>query len=383
LALSSFGFAACGGSDSGGGNPEGGKQKTVGEQLCDEIASYVQKCGPATPCDSQMVADCAKVVGLLSESMLAKTRDCMKAGGAPTTCLSGSITGLTPSEAQKKFATTFCDKCTGGAVPSCEQLFFASGDQVPEKLKIAGKVILPLGDTLVSQLETECATASVFTCVPNFSTCAQGVLAKASLPTETAKCLLDTLISGSSSTTPSTCGDGGGSGGSGGTGAGGGGGTGNVSGGGGTGNSGGSGGTGNVSGGGGSGGADAGCQYDFVGGNCALIQSGISDCDSCVQSKCCTPFDSCMADQGCASFLECVETVCATATDLQKCASDNCAQCAGSNNSIDLYNAIPTCLSANCSSQCSSCHIGGSCLSNTDCCTDPTVKCISSICTQT
>ncbi len=58
-------------------------------------------------------------------------------------------------------------------------------------------MILPLGDGLVAQLETECATASALTCVANFSTCAQGVLAKNVVPTESAKCLLDTLINGS------------------------------------------------------------------------------------------------------------------------------------------------------------------------------------------
>ncbi len=241
---------ACGGDDSGGG---GGKSTpTPGEQLCQSVASYVSACGQATACDKAMVADCASVVDLLSEPYLNAVRSCIESGGSPAGCFASSLSGLTPSAAQKSFATTFCDQCAGGVVPGCEGVFFSASSTVPDELKLAGKLILPMSDSLVSALESECATANPLTCTAQFSSCFQQVVAKRAVPTETAKCLVDGLINGDSG--GGGCGDAGvgGSGGAGGSGATGG--SGGVGGSGATGASGGAGGSG-AGGSGGSGGA--------------------------------------------------------------------------------------------------------------------------------
>jgi hypothetical protein len=254
--------------------------------------------------------------------------------------LASSLTGLTPTEAHKKFAATFCSKCTGGVIPSCEQLFFAPGDQVPEELRVAGKVILPLSDGLTAQLETECASANPLTCVANFSSCAQGVLANNALPTETGKCLLDALISGSSTTGSSSC-DAGASGGAGGAG-GAGGSAGSDAGVGGTGGAaGGSGGTG----GGGAGGTGGSTGCAAPGDSCAFNTDCCagatclnlhctdgpvsSACQSCGQSACINEGLACLNDYICSDCVlyDAWDPLCKTnpaAVALMNCA---CSQC--------------------------------------------------------
>ncbi|APR80947.1 Hypothetical protein A7982_06294 [Minicystis rosea] len=186
----------CGGggtTDGTGGSSSSNPQLTAGEELCATIQKYVNKCGSPSPCEQALVDDCAKVVDLLSDQFLRSATSCILGGGSPIGCLGSSFTGLTPTEPQKQFASTFCEKCTGGLVPSCTDLFFGEGS-VPEQLQVAGKVILPLGDALVGKLETDCASANPVTCVANFSNCAQATLVKQALPTNTVACLFDSLL---------------------------------------------------------------------------------------------------------------------------------------------------------------------------------------------
>lgn len=338
-------FVGCSssGGSSGFAGDGGNIHKTPGQELCESIASYVNQCGAATPCDQALVADCAKVVDLLSAEFLSATKDCMKAGGSPASCLSSSLGGLTPTAAQQKFATTFCSECTGGLVPGCEQVFFAEGDTVPEKLKVAGKVILPFSDTLVSALETDCATASPLTCVANFSTCAQQTLAKQAIPTESAQCILNTLISGGGSAPSGGCGDSG-TGGTAGTGSGG---TGGASG------SGGSGATGGTGGAGGSGGGiDGGtCGSALYMQACTAIGFGDPACDGCADTSCCSVIEQCLDDVDCAGLVECMSTFCNDAADPNACAAQNCGSCATSSG-VTLFNGIGQCLQTSCATEC-------------------------------
>ncbi|MEZ4222271.1 MAG: hypothetical protein R3B13_15145 [Polyangiaceae bacterium] len=210
---------ACSSDDSGGGGPSG--SATPGQQMCNALKANITSCGASTPCDDAMVADCAGLVGLLSDNYLTATKSCLDGGGSPGSCLSTSFQGLTPTAAHQSFATTFCGQCLNGLVPSCEQLFFAQGSTIPDELKVAGALILPLGDGLVTQIEQECATANALTCAAQFASCAQGVLAKQALPQNTLQCLVDGLIKGD--TGVKTCtNDAGASGGAGGVGTGGG-----------------------------------------------------------------------------------------------------------------------------------------------------------------
>jgi len=184
---------ACGGDDSSGG---GGSSPTPGQLLCQSIASYVTTCGSATACDKAMVADCASVVDLLSAPYLTAVRTCIEAGGSPAGCMASSFSGLTPSAAQTSFASTFCNECAGGVIPGCEGVFFDSNSSVPDELKVAGALILPMSDSLVSELENECAKANPLTCTAQFSSCFPQVIAGGAVPTETASCLVDSLLNG-------------------------------------------------------------------------------------------------------------------------------------------------------------------------------------------
>lgn len=188
--------AACGGGDS---DAEGAAAPlTPGQELCQSIAKSVSSCGMATACDKSMVADCASVVDLLAEPYLKAVRECVDGGGSTAGCFASSLSGLTPSAAHQSFATTFCDKCVGGVISGCEGVFYSPTSSVPDELKVAGKLILPMSDSVVDELKTECASGSALTCTAQFTSCFQGVIAKRAVPKETAKCLLDSLTSGDS-----------------------------------------------------------------------------------------------------------------------------------------------------------------------------------------
>jgi len=193
-------------------------QPTPGEKLCASIADSLERCpGQTTPCDDALLKDCAGVVDILSGPFIEATRACVEAGTATATgCLVDALGGLSPSDAHKQLASAFCSTCAFGA-PGCEDVFF-SNDGSKYAL---GTVILPLSDAVTNQIAAECASDA--TCLGSFVSCAEGVLAKNALPTETAKCLIDSLISGNAAAPAGCTGEGGGGPGGGGPGSGGGG----------------------------------------------------------------------------------------------------------------------------------------------------------------
>ncbi len=201
LLLSALGLPvlvfACASDDTGAGRPS--VAQTPGQQLCDSLKKNITACGASTPCDDALVRDCASVVDMMSENYLFTTKGCLESGGSPASCLASSFKGLTPSQAHQSFAKTFCGECLGGVVPACDALFFGQGGSIPDELKVAGALILPLGDGLVSQIESECARKNPLTCAAQFSSCAQGVLATQALPQDTLACLVDGLVNGDTS----------------------------------------------------------------------------------------------------------------------------------------------------------------------------------------
>jgi hypothetical protein len=181
--------AGCGDDETGEVDPP---EPTPGEQLCASIESSIEGCAGASPCDQALVTDCADVVDVLSEPFIEGTRACVDDdASSPTGCLIQGLAGLTPTAAHKNLASAFCSTCAFGA-PGCEDVFF-SNDGSKYAL---GTVILPLSDGVVTEVATECASGA--TCAATFVNCAQGVLTKRALPTETAKCLVESLVSGGS-----------------------------------------------------------------------------------------------------------------------------------------------------------------------------------------
>ena len=127
------------------------------------------------------------MVGILADPFLEAATACIEGGTSPITCLGTSRTALTPTAAHQAFAKQFCSECALG-VPGCEDAFFGAPDS---KTAIAGAFILPLGDGMVDELASECASG--LGCAATFMTCAEEVLAKRALPQETLRCVVHSL----------------------------------------------------------------------------------------------------------------------------------------------------------------------------------------------
>jgi len=143
-----------------------------------------------------MVSDCGQLAGLFNDAYLDATAVCIDGGESIGSCLGSSRAAVTRSTAHEAFATALCDNCAFG-VSGCKDKLFADDDS---ELALAGALIDPLGDDLLTELTDKCASGGL-TCLPQFPSCAQGVLAER-IPTETAECLVTQLVGGSS---PSTC----------------------------------------------------------------------------------------------------------------------------------------------------------------------------------
>jgi hypothetical protein len=121
-----------------------------------------------------------------------------------------------------------------------------------------------------------------------------------------------------------------------------------------------SGGVGGVGGGtggaGASGGAPGNCDPGpGLGAACTQIGTGTPACDTCMHTNCCSQMEGCFGDEECAGLQNCLNTNCAGITDqaqFDMCAQQSCGTCATSQATIDLYNAIPTCLTTSCSTDC-------------------------------
>ncbi len=172
---------------------------TPAQRYCNAVAAQAEACGASTPCDEALVTDCAGVAGLFNDSLLSAAATCVEEGGSPLGCVVDSRAAVQRSAAHDAFASAFCSECAFG-VSGCEETLFGDGDD--DELAIAGALITPLGDALVSELQNECASG--LTCLATFTSCAQEVLARQALPTETLTCVVDQLLSGEGST-GSTC----------------------------------------------------------------------------------------------------------------------------------------------------------------------------------
>ncbi|MEQ9322757.1 MAG: hypothetical protein RIF41_26565, partial [Polyangiaceae bacterium] len=213
-ALSLLAVAACGDDDAPSGDDDG--QASAAQQVCELMASQLQQCGPATPCDEALVQDCASVVGILSEAMLGNALACLEGGGTALSCLAGSAGGLSPTETHIAFAGKVCDTCTGGfGADKCKEIFFS-----PDSEFQAGAILLPFSDGIVQTIADTCVT-DLLSC-GSLVSCVQSTLAQQAIPENTVQCVVDGLLDpGSFTSGMSTCGGGGTGPGTGGAGAGG------------------------------------------------------------------------------------------------------------------------------------------------------------------
>ena len=200
-ALSLLAVAACGDDDAPSGDDDG--QASAAQQVCELMASQLQQCGPATPCDEALVQDCASVVGILSEAMLGNALACLEGGGTALSCLAGSAGGLSPTETHIAFAGKVCDTCTGGfGADKCKEIFFS-----PDSEFQAGAILLPFSDGIVQTIADTCVT-DLLSC-GSLVSCVQSTLAQQAIPENTVQCVVDGLLDpGSFTSGMSTCGGG-------------------------------------------------------------------------------------------------------------------------------------------------------------------------------
>ena len=176
---------------------------TSGPELCQLMASQLQKCGATTPCDDAIVQDCASLVGILSDAMLANATTCLKNGGTALSCVIGAVQGLTPTETHTAFGDNFCEVCTGGfGVDTCKSTLFSS-----ESTFQVGAILLPFGDGIVQKISDSCVT-DIAGCATIVG-CVQTTLLEEAIPQATIECVVNSLADPSTVPAPSNCGDGG------------------------------------------------------------------------------------------------------------------------------------------------------------------------------
>jgi hypothetical protein len=189
LLAASVAFGACGGSEEDGGSSP---PETPAERLCKAIDRSIQRCGGG-PCDQALLGDCATLAGVLSDPFLEAAARCVEAGGTPADCLGAGLGGLEPTAGQQAFARKFCAECPPVPIPGCEDALLG-GQNVPEQLAAVSKLLLPFGDPVLADLESQCLGG--LTCIAEFPNCVQKVLAERALPAQTIQCVLDSLVSG-------------------------------------------------------------------------------------------------------------------------------------------------------------------------------------------
>jgi hypothetical protein len=171
--------------------------------FCDALASAYSKCsgstGPSASCATSLGADCAKLSGILSASVLDSAKSCVEqteCGSDPLACLGKALGSGEATAAQTKLATDYCDSCAVTGGEACKTAFFGTAS-VPG-LAIA---LLPFGDAPLAAIDEECTKSSLgkTACQTGFSTCLSATLTKflaTSISVDSGKCLLDGIKDG-------------------------------------------------------------------------------------------------------------------------------------------------------------------------------------------
>ena len=319
------GLIACSTDSETAVTPEGG--------FCTALTGAYGRCAGASSCADSLGADCTKLAALLNPSVLTEATSCIQAstcGSDPLACVGKSLTALTPSAAQTKLATDFCESCASVGGDACQTAFFGSG-----KVPGLGVALLPFGDSPVAAIGEACTSNALgkVACQAAFSSCVGLNASKAlsqTITVDSAKCLLTGIKDGLAG--------GGGGGGDGG--------------------------------GGGEGCTDcAGCCQDGVcqpgtdvaacgaaGGSCEACASGAS----CTENKCVTPCGS----DNCTGCCDSGGTCQTTAGDASACGANGaaCAVCTGTKSKCESGQCIDPGCKASCATGCctaAGCQPGG------------------------
>jgi hypothetical protein len=142
--------------------------------FCGALSAAYAECGggDSGSCGDTMSAECTNLAAVLSPSLLTAATACLEAspceGGDPLACIGTSLGKIEPTEAQARFATSFCDGCSVAPGAACETAFFGTGSSPG-----LGVGLLPFGDEPLSRVEEACTSNKLgkTACQTAFSTC--------------------------------------------------------------------------------------------------------------------------------------------------------------------------------------------------------------------
>lgn len=172
----------------GDGDAEVAASAATAKDICATAVDYLKRNGATTECDEAIVADCAEVVGMLSDPYLQAIHACLAGGDAPGVCTVAVTFDLKPTAAHHELARAYCDECVFG-LPGCEDIFYSGDD---DQLGL-GAVALPFSDAVLREIAEECTQD--LTCSVDLPACTQEVLLDHLVPEKTILCLINPLKS--------------------------------------------------------------------------------------------------------------------------------------------------------------------------------------------
>ena len=102
----------------------------------------------------------------------------------------------------------------------------------------------------------------------------------------------------------------------------------------------------------GSGGTDAGtCTSQVLGASCNVLYDPSTACGACVSQNCCTKVEACFASLECSGLVQCLSQNCASASDPNACAQQQCGACL-TDEGLATYNTMAQCFVDSCAAPC-------------------------------
>lgn len=191
------------GTDTGGGTTSNGGSgtDTAGSsaltQVCDAAATFVDTCGETLDeCELAELTACLEVFDVEREELLEARASCgfPEGCGSPTSfeqrlCIHQATESMMPTAAQTQLAEALCTTCLPDAKSCIDDAFF-----VPEPMKGSigvggvGTSVLNYTESVVADLQANCAPEAGGSCVQSFLDCRDSILEGGQPSTVTRAC---------------------------------------------------------------------------------------------------------------------------------------------------------------------------------------------------
>lgn len=171
--------------------------------FCAALANAYSKCsgggGPSASCRESLGADCAKLAGIASATVLDAAKGCVEqtaCGTDPLACLGKALGNVTATPAQTKLAMDYCESCAVTGGEACKTAFFGTAS-----LPGLAFALLPFGDGLLDAIDSECTSSKLgkTACQSAFSTCLTATTTRflaTTLSVDSGKCLIEGIKDG-------------------------------------------------------------------------------------------------------------------------------------------------------------------------------------------